>query len=98
MLLRLRFFSRRLFSTLFNFNNQLKQLNDNKQYQKVIHLFENYSQQHIPTDITINQVLKACVELGDFKRGSDIYQCLSSQSKNNHFIQTNLIRLFSKLI
>ncbi|CAF0930645.1 unnamed protein product [Adineta steineri] len=44
----------------------------------------------------INQTLKACIELGDIKRGSFIYQHLSSQSKQNHFIQTNLIRLFMK--
>jgi len=90
--------SRCLFSTFIQFNNQLKQLNANKQYEKVIDLFENYIQQNIPTDIAINQTLKACIELGDLKRGSDIHQRLSSQSKQNHFIQTNLIRLFSKLI
>jgi uncharacterized membrane protein YukC len=98
MFFRLQFPSRCLFSTLVDFNNQLKQLNNNKQYEKVINLFENYSQQHIPTDIAINQTLKACIELGDLKRASDIHQRLSPQSKKNHFIQTNLIRLFSKFI
>jgi len=98
MFVRFQIRSRCLFSTFIDFNNQLKQLNANKQYEKVIDLFENYTQQNIPTDIAINQTLKACIELGDLKRGSDIYQRLSSQSKQNHFIQTNLIRLFSKLI
>ncbi len=98
MFIRFQIRSRCLFSTFSDFNNQLKQLNANKQYEKVINLFENYIQQNIPTDIAINQTLKACIELGDLKRGSDIYQRLSSQSKQNHFIQTNLIRLFSKLI
>lgn len=98
MFVRFQIRSRCLFSTFIEFNNQLRQLNANKQYEKVIDLFENYAQQNIPTDIAINQTLKACIELGDFKRGSDIHQRLSSQSKQNHFIQTNLIRVFSKFI
>ncbi len=97
MFVRFQIRSRCLFSTFSDFNNQLKQLNANKQYEKVINLFENYIQQNIPTDIAINQTLKACIELGDLKRGYDIHQRLSSESKQNHFIQTNLIRLFSKI-
>ncbi|CAF1587481.1 unnamed protein product [Adineta ricciae] len=86
--------SRCLFSTLTETNNQLKQLNAKKQYEKVIDLFGKYTKKNLSDDTTINQMLKACVELGDTKRGLDIYQRLSSQSKENHLIQTNLIRLF----
>ncbi|CAF1320958.1 unnamed protein product [Adineta steineri] len=96
MFLRFTIRCRCFYSTLIDINNRLKQLNMNKQYKKVIDLFDNYIQKNNPSDLVINQTLKACIELGDIKRGSSIYQRLSSQSKQNHFIQTNLIRLFMK--
>ncbi|CAF1176726.1 unnamed protein product [Didymodactylos carnosus] len=83
-------------STFVDFTNQIKQLNDHKQYQKAIALFETHIQYQLPTNPAINQALKACIELADLKRGSDIHQSLSPQSKKNPFIQTNLIRLYMK--
>ena len=90
------FCSFRLSSTLIHVSNQIKQLNNVKQFRKVINLFDSYIQHDIPTDIIIYQTLKACIELKDFKRGKEIHRNLSAQSMNNSFIQYNLIHLYSK--
>lgn len=87
---------RRFASTKFvDLGNQMKRLNDDRQFQKVITLYDSHIDQHQNT-LVANQALKACIELGDLNRGIQIHQNLSSFSINNSFIQISLIRLYSK--
>jgi hypothetical protein len=91
-----RFACRRLSSTFINVSIEMKRLNENQQYQKVINLFDQHIQHQRPTVMMINQALKACIALSDLKRGIEIHQNLSHQSIENPSIQINFIRLFSK--
>ena len=91
------FCSRRLLSTSVDFGAQMKALNDAGQFRKTIALFEvQVKQQQRPTTLAVNQALKACIELGDARRGAEIHRSLSTSLANNSFIQTSLIRLYSK--
>ncbi len=72
----------------------MKQLNDRKQFNKAISLF-NHHRQNQATPLIINQALKACIHLNDFQRGKLIHEGLSPFLLNNSFIRTNLIRLYS---
>jgi len=96
MFSRFQFYPFRLSSTAIYVSNQMKQLNNVKQFRKVINLFDSYIQNDIPTDVIINQTLKACLELKDFQRGIEIHRNLSAQSLNNSSIQYYLIHLYSK--
>jgi hypothetical protein len=94
----IRFFSRRFQSTRIDLGSQMKRLNDNGQFGKAMSLYEDEirKENKQSTSLAVNQALKACIELGDIKRGKDIHKSLSSFMANNHFIQNNLIRLYSK--
>jgi hypothetical protein len=96
MFSRFQFYFFRLSSTAIHVSNQMIQLNNVKQFRKVIDLFDSYIQNDIPTDIIIDQTLKACLELKDFQRGKEIHRNLSAQSLNNSSIQYYLIHLYSK--
>ncbi len=91
----LRFF--RLSSTFVDIGIQMKQFNDTKQFNKAISLFNLHLKKQ-PTPLIINQALKACIHLNDLQRGKIIHQGLSPFLLNNHFIRTNLIRLYSNEI
>ena len=93
-----RFICRRFASTFIDLGVQIKQLNDAKQFQKAIDLFNtNYQhQQSNLSALTVNQALKACIELGDFNHAIDLHQRLSSKLLNNYFIRNSLIRLYSE--
>ena len=83
----------RLSSTFVDIGMQMKQFNDTKQFHKAMSIFNRHHQKQ-PTPLTINQALKACIHLNDFQRGKIIHQQLSPFLLNNHFIRTNLIRLY----
>ena len=87
----------RLSSTFVDIGMQMKRLNDTKQYNKALSLFNRHLQQQ-PTSLIINQALKSCINLNDFHRGKLIHQQLSPFLLNNYYIRTNLIRLYSKTI
>ena len=87
----------RLSSTFVDIGIQMKQFNDAKQYSKAISLFNNHLQKQ-PTALVINQALKSCIHLNEFHRAKTIHQQLSPFLLNNHYIRTNLIRLYSKTI
>ena len=96
----IRFSSRRFQSTVINLASQMKRFNDNRQFQKAIHLYEDQIRKENKQNdsMAVNQALKACIELNDIERAKDIHKNLTSQMINNHFIQSNLIRLYSKLL
>ena len=93
-----RFICRRHVSSAVNLYGRLKQLNDAKEFQGTLDLFNQHVRQQSPTDLAIFQALKACIELGDVQLASSIHRNLSSESMNNSFILTNLIRLFCKYL
>jgi hypothetical protein len=82
----------------FNLANQMKQLNDKKQFKKALELFDECkkSNPETPSDFIINQALKACTEIGDIHRGSSIHHLLTSKTKKNSYILTSLIHFYSK--
>lgn len=80
-----------------NLGRRLKELNDRKEYSQVIRLFNDKDEQQNTNSLVINQVLRASIEMRDFQRGKEIHQNLSSLLKRNHFIQTNLIRLYGNI-
>jgi flagellin-specific chaperone FliS len=96
----IRFISRRFQSTVIDLGFEMNKLNDNRQFQKAITLYEDQirKQNQQNTSLAVNQALKACIELNDIKRAIDIHKNLSSSLTNNQFIQTNLIRLYSKFL
>jgi hypothetical protein len=95
----IRFSSRRFQSTIIDLGSHMKRLNDNGQCHQAITLYEDQiKKQNIQaTTLAVNQALKACIELNDIERGKNIHKNLSPYMSNNHFIQANLIRLYSKL-
>lgn len=88
----------RLSSTFVDISIQMKQFNDRKEFNKAISLFNHHLRKQKSTPLIINQALKACINLNDFQRGKIIHQELSPFLLNNHFIRTNLIRLYSNEI
>lgn len=86
----------RCLSTVSDIYRQLKQLNEKKKFHDALDLFNQHVVRQPPTSLTINQALRACVELNDLAAGTMIHNRFSSQSLNNSFIHTNLIRLYSK--
>lgn len=95
-----RFSFHRYLSSLTDLGSQMKRLNDSNQFKKALSLYQNgIEKTNKPaSSLVINQALQACVELSDIKHGKDIHKNLSSYLSNNSFIQTNLIRLYSKFV
>jgi hypothetical protein len=79
-------------------SNRMKQLNDKKQFKEALALFDQYKKDNAETssEFIINQALKACAQSGDLRRGSYIHHHLPSELKNNVYILTSLIHLYSK--
>ncbi len=80
--------------------NQMKFLNDTKQFRKTLELFnKNRENNNINTcsSTIIIQALKACARLGDLQRGSTIHHLISSRIKNDSYILVSLINLYSQL-
>ena len=77
---------------------QMKTLNDKKQFQKVLHLFDsrNTDDNKPLSNMIITQTLKACASLRDLERGTAIHQLVSSRVRDDQYIVTSLIHLYSK--
>ena len=89
-------YSRRFGSTLlFDLGDQIKKLNDLKQFKNAIALFDKHDRSRQSNPIAMNQALRACIELGDFQKGKDIHRQLSPYLMKNSFVRTSLIRLYS---
>lgn len=73
----------------------MKSLINSKDYQKALDLFEEETA--FATDVSFNMAIKACTELRQHERGLQIIKHLPSHSLHNYFIQTSLIRFYSKL-
>jgi hypothetical protein len=77
---------------------QMKLLNEKKQFKKALELFEKYQNKSIETlsSFTITQALKACAQMRDLERGLTIHRLISSRIKNDSYILTSLVHLYSK--
>ncbi|CAF0889915.1 unnamed protein product [Adineta steineri] len=74
----------------------MKFLNDNKQFNKTLELFDKHRKSKIQTfsSFTITQALKACTHLGDLQRGKNIHHLISTHIKEDVYISTSLIHLY----
>ncbi|CAF5186314.1 unnamed protein product [Rotaria magnacalcarata] len=92
---------RRLATTQSNVNigDQMKMLNDNKQYTKALELFDTLSKQNIDkcSNWIIIQALKACTEINDVQHGSQIHNLISSRLKRDPYVLPSLIHFYMKL-
>ena len=72
----------------FNLANKMKLLNDKKQFNKTLELFDNYKKNNteILSSFIITQVLKACTNLGDIQYGSTIHHLISSRIEDDSYI------------
>jgi len=79
---------------------EMKILNDNKQFEKALNLFDTYKEKDIKTisSFVITQALKACTQTGDIQRGLTIYKLVPIQMRHDSYILASLIHLLSMLI
>ncbi|UJR15099.1 hypothetical protein I4U23_002066 [Adineta vaga] len=75
---------------------QMKLLNEKKQFKQSIDLFEHSKDQNVKqlSSFIICQALKACGQLGDLQRGSNIHRFISSSSSIDHVVLTALIQFY----
>ncbi|CAM4802829.1 unnamed protein product [Rotaria magnacalcarata] len=89
---------RRLATTQSNVNigDQMKMLNDNKQYTKALELFNTLNKQNIDkcSNWIIIQALKACTEINDVQHGSQIHNLISSRLKRDPYVLPSLIHFY----
>ncbi|CAF5174123.1 unnamed protein product [Rotaria magnacalcarata] len=91
---------RRLASTENNasIGDQMKILNDNKQYKKVLELFDAFNEKNIDkcSNWIVIQALKACTQINDVQHGLKIHNLISSRLKHDPYILPSLIHFYSK--
>ncbi|CAF2061646.1 unnamed protein product [Rotaria magnacalcarata] len=89
---------RRLASTENNVNigDQMKILNDNKQYKKVLELFDAFNEKNIDkcSNWIVIQALKACTQINDVQHGLKIHNLISSRLKHDPYILPSLIHFY----
>ncbi|CAF1305070.1 unnamed protein product [Rotaria sordida] len=73
-------------------NSTIKKLIDTKQYKQAVDLC--YQNLEKCTNYTISIAINACNILNDYQRGIDIKEKISSNSLQNSYIQTSLIRFY----
>ena len=93
---------RRLASIQSNVNigDQMKMLNDNKQYRKTLELFDAFNEKNIDkcSNWIIIHALKACTQISDVQRGLKIHNLISSRLKHDPYVLPSLIHFYSKFI
>ncbi|CAF1413017.1 unnamed protein product, partial [Rotaria sordida] len=76
---------------------QIKLLNDKKEFKKSLELFDKYKEKNNIEKYSnwiIIRALKACTEIGDLKRGSNIHNLISSRLKYDPYVLPSLIHLY----
>ena len=79
---------------------QMKMLNDKKQFKQTIELFERETKKNKEklSSFIIDQALKACVEVRDFRRGRDIHQLVQHRLSADSSLVKSLIHFYSMFI
>ncbi|CAM4844803.1 unnamed protein product [Rotaria magnacalcarata] len=74
----------------------MKLLNDKKQFEKALAIFDQYGISNILTlsNFTITQVLKACAHMGDLQRGKVIHNLIASKTENDIYVSSTLIHMY----
>ena len=78
---------------------EMKMLNDQKQFEKALRLFDQNNRNsniEMCSSLTITQVLKACAQIGDLRRGAMLHQLISSRVQDDSYITASLINLYSE--
>ncbi|CAF3847027.1 unnamed protein product [Rotaria sp. Silwood1] len=82
-----------------NLGDRMKMLNDNKQYLQTLELIDKHINNiEKCSNWTIIQTLKACSELRDIQRDSNIHNVVSSRLKHDPYILPSLTHFYSKFI
>lgn len=78
----------------------MKMLNDRKQYDDVLNLFDNLKKTDKSkiSPAIITQALKACAGTQNLQIGKSIYQMIPSNMTEDSYINASLINLFSMSI
>ena len=78
--------------------DQMKVLNENKQFAEVIHLFNEYrtNDTNVLSNMIIMQALKASTHLGDLQHGIAIHQLISTRVQHDSYFAASLIHLYSE--
>ncbi|CAF1037318.1 unnamed protein product [Adineta steineri] len=81
----------------FDLGMKMKSLNDNKQFNKSLELFDKFKINNVKSlsNLTISQALKACINLDDVQRGRNIHQLISSRINKDSYILISLIHFYS---
>ncbi|CAF1267110.1 unnamed protein product [Adineta steineri] len=81
----------------FYLGKKMKLLNDNKQFQKTLELFDQYKKNKSETfsSMIITEALKACTHLKDLQRAETIHHLISSHIEDDSYISTSLIHLYN---
>ncbi|CAF1444333.1 unnamed protein product [Adineta steineri] len=82
----------------FDLGMKMKSLNDNKQFNKSLELFDKFKINNVKSlsNLTISQALKACINLNDVQRGRNIHQLISSRINKDSYILISLIHFYIK--
>ncbi|CAF1628019.1 unnamed protein product, partial [Adineta ricciae] len=75
---------------------QMKLLNDKKQFKQTIELFEREKKKNKDqlSSFIIDQALKACVQVRDFRRGQDIHQLIQHRLSADSSLVKSLIHFY----
>ena len=88
-----------LIESNWDLGDAMKRLNDQKEFEKALQLFDQYKEQKKKvfriSNYLINQALKASTGIGDLKRGLAIDQLIPLKMKNDPYIIASLIHLTS---
>ncbi|CAF4245670.1 unnamed protein product [Rotaria magnacalcarata] len=79
-----------------NLGTEMKLLNDKKQFEKALALFDQHGINNITTlsNFAITQVLKACAHMRDIQRGKIIHNLIASETKNDIYVSSTLIHMY----
>ncbi|CAM2728313.1 unnamed protein product [Rotaria socialis] len=79
-----------------NLVNQMKLMDDKKQFNKALELFDKHKDKSIDrsSNMILTQILKACAGIGDLQRGSTIHRLVSSRLENDSYLLASLIHLY----
>ncbi|CAF3842091.1 unnamed protein product [Rotaria magnacalcarata] len=79
-----------------NIGDQMKILNDNKQYKKVLELFDAFNENNIDkcSNWIVIQALKACTQINDVQHGLKIHNLISSRLKHDPYVLPSLIHFY----
>ncbi|CAF5075778.1 unnamed protein product, partial [Rotaria sp. Silwood1] len=79
-----------------NLGDQMKILNDTKQFESALELFNKYKDKNLDkcSNWIIIQALRACTNLRDIEHGSIIHNLISSRLKYDSYVLPAIIHFY----